>query len=358
MTTSSFIKFLSICSLTGVFFLSGCGVSSTGDVMSREANSGGAFGLGKAEKIKASGLEALENTSDLVIGSFKVGFVESAKQTNQARGGVLSGASYGGKAKGNFKLSGISDADKQAITEAAYRDFVETLRAKGYTVKNRSTLTSSPAYAGLSKESFPLVADSSGFLSAYGKTVFYQPQSFGRSGILFMNDLPAQSGGSGLLPGLAGVKSSMAFQTDSKVAQFAEQHNLGVVSVTYVVDFAAAGGHSGISSASIVVGQNLAVTQASMKIITRGSSTFTAGTADVSLGQPIESGKKFGEVVNETSGGDIAIQEAANVAGLLVGQGTNRSRDYIVEAIPSDYKMFSTEVLKQANQALASSVRK
>lgn len=339
-----------------IALLAGCGVSSSNGVMTRNDNTSGLFGLSKTDDVKVDGASALEGVQNVVIGSFKVGFVESAKQTNKAKGTFMKSA-MGGKARGNVTLEGISPQTMQSITDAAYADFVKKLQAQGYNVVDRSTLTSSSEYSSMSTKQFPYLADSSGFLSEYGKTVFYQPSALGSTGVAFSGDFPQSSSGSSVaafIPGVTGIAGAMNAQGDMKVASYAEKNGVGVVSATYVLDFAAAGGHSGISSASINIGQNLAVTQASVKVMSSGSSTFKNGLANIYLGQPIQSGQVFGEVINDTSGADIAVQEAANVASLLMGQGTNRSRNYIIKAEPEKYKAQSLDVLTKANTALLS----
>ncbi|NCT41837.1 MAG: hypothetical protein GW778_09285 [Alphaproteobacteria bacterium] len=339
-----------------VAVLAACGVTSSDGVMSRGENKSGFLNMSKSDDVKVDGIAALEGLQNVVIGSFKVGFVESAKQTNKAKGTFMKGG-FGGKAKGNVTIEGISEKTKKNITDAAYADFMKKLKDQGYNVLSRSALTSSAEYASMSTKTFPYVADNSGFLSAYGKTVFYQPSALGSTGVAFAGDFPQSSSGSSaaaFIPGITGISGAMAVNSDMKVANYAEENQVGVISATYVLDFAAAGGHAGISSASVVIGQNLAVTQASVKVVTSGSSTFKNGLANIYLGQPIESGKEFGEVINDTSGADIAVQEAANVASLLLGQGTNRSRNYIIKAEPAKYKAQSLDVLTRTNTALLS----
>ena len=87
------------------------------------------------------------------------------KQTNQAKGTFMKGG-FGGKARGNVTLEGISEQTKMEITNAAYADFISKLRAKGYNVVDRSALTSSNEYGSMSKKAFPYLADNSGFLSS------------------------------------------------------------------------------------------------------------------------------------------------------------------------------------------------
>lgn len=335
--------------------IAGCGVSSSEGVVSRSENKGGLLGLSKQDEVKVDGAAALEDVQSVVIGSFKVGFVESAKQTNKAKGSFMKSA-MGGKARGNVTLEGISEKTKQDITNAAYADFVSKLQAQGYKVADRSTLTSASEYSSMANVEFPYLADSSGFLSNYGKTVFYQPSALGAKGVAFAGDFPQGSSGA-FIPGVTGISGAMSAHGDMKVASFAEKNNVAVLSATYVLDFAAAGGHAGVSSASIVIGQNLAVTQASVKVMSGGSSSFKSGLAHVYLGQPVQSEKEFGEVVDDTSGADVALQEAVNVASVFMGQGTNRSRNYIVKADPAKYKTQSLDVLTKTNSALVSKTK-
>lgn len=335
------------------------GISSTDGVLSREENSSGLFGLAKDADIKVDGASALKDVQNIVIASFKVGFVESAKQTNQAKGTFMK-KGFGGKAQGNVTLQGVSAETMQSITNAAYNDFVTKLKAQGFNIVDRSTLTASSEYASMSVSTFPYEADSSGLLSEYGKTVFYQPNELGSTGVTFAGDLPVATSGTSLakfVPGLTGIKGALGAQGDIKVANYAEKNGVALLSATYVVDFAAAGGHEGISSASIEIGQNMSVTQASLKVISSGSSTFKNGLAHIYIGQPVQSDQEFGEVINDTSDMDVVLQEAANVASLVVGQGTNRSRNYIIKADPIKYETLSVDVLTKSNSALVSKTK-
>lgn len=325
-----------------VLVLGACGVSSTDGVMARSANKGGLFGLSKNDAVMVDGASSLAEVKNVVIGSFKVGFSDSSKEQNKASGSFLGGSSMGGKATGYVKLEGVSAQDKQAITEAAYADFVQKLKSNGYNVIERSTLTSSEQFQNAGKTAFPYVSDQSGFLSSYGQTYYYQPASFGNEGFMLNNDIPGETSG-----------LSAAFSSaDTKMIDFAAKNNVAVISATYLIDFAATGGHSGVSTASLKVGQNLAVTDATVKFIKGPSSSFSNGAPSVKLGQPVESGKEFGTLINDTSGGNIALQEAGNIASVLMGQGTNRSRDYVIQADPARFKEQSVDVLTRSNTSL------
>jgi hypothetical protein len=207
-----------------------------------------------------------------------------------------------------------------------------------------SELTSHEKYQGAKKYEFPYTNDESGFLSEYGQTKFYQPAAYGKEGIMLMNDIQGVTGG------FAFANGGMA------AAEYAKATGNGVVSATYVVDFATADGHGGkwSSSASVKVGQSLAVTTGSFKIVKDQTSTFNAGTGNAFLGQPIQSDKIFGEVENTTSTAMNVTQEALNVVSVLGGMGTNRSKNFEMKADPAKYKSNAIELLKDTNKELIS----
>ncbi len=331
-----------ILTLSAVFILAACGVSSSDGVVSRGKNSSGFMGMTTNSDVEVDGEKAFKGIKDVVVGSFKVGFAESSIAKNQAKGSFLTGNGGLGKATGKVKLTGVSDSLKAQITDAAYSDFVAKLKANGYNVVDRSKFTSSEQYGKAKQYDFPYMDDKSSLLSEYGKTKFYQPTSFGKQGIMFMNDIQDVSGG-------------FAFGNGEQQAQdFASKNNIQVISATYFVDFTAAGGHAGVSSASVSVGQNLAVTTGKVRFAKEGTSTFTVGTPTVTLGQPIESGKVYGKVVDKTSTTDKVVQESLNVLTAVLSGGTNRSKNFEIEANPSKYKAQSVDILKDANKALIS----
>lgn len=328
-----------------ILAVSACSVSSTDGVATRGKNKDSVFGLTSASDIKTEG--SISDIQNVVIGSFKVGFAESSKETSKARGTVLGGAVSGGNSTGKVKLEGVTDQLKQEITNAAYNDFVSKLKSAGYNVVDRSSLTSSDQYQKASKENFPYLLDESGLLSEYGKTQYFQPSAFGNTGIILMADMPSKSKGFGVLGA-----------PDMKMADYAQNKGAAVVSATYLVDFAVAEGRAGISTSSMKVGQNLAITEGTIRFVKGGSSTFNNGTPALILGQPVESEKEFGTIVDATSGGMKVAEEAANVFTMVLGGGTSRSRSFSIKADPSKYKAQSLEIISKTNAALLSAPKK
>lgn len=312
-----------ILSISLLLILAACGVSSEkNNVIEHNKNGAGFLGMGTKDDVIIERQASLKNINEVVIGSFAVGFNDSSVEQKSAKRSLMGGGSnWGGKASGKVRLEGVSDATKQAITDAAYNDFVNKLRTYGYTVRDRSALTSSGAYQSATKKTYPYVDDNSGFLSSYGQTLFFQPTALGAEGL-----------------SIDGAFN----QTGSKMLEFAKASNIAVVDATYIVDFVATGGHSSAMSASIKVGQNLAVTDANIRF-------SKDGAANVKLGQPVESGQPFGTVINETTTTDLAVSEATNVARVLMGGRSSRSRNYVIQADPAKYQSQSIRILGEAN---------
>lgn len=327
--------------MISVLALAGCAVSSSDEVMDRGANKGGFMGLSTNSQVEVSGEKALAGVQDVVIGSFKIGFTESAVESRKAGGGLL-GSGSGGKSQGNIKLEGISNSDRQQITETAYRDFVATLTAQGYNVVDRSAFINSAAYTKAKKYTFPYTEDNSGFLSSYGKSTFFQPSSLGNEGIMFTNDIQGVTGG------FAFSNGEMAATT------YALESGIPIISATYLIDFATAGGHGNnwTSTSSVKVGQNLAVTSGTLKIVKDQSSSFKKGTAIMSLGQPIEAGKEFATIEDATATSDKVVMQTLNVTSAILGGGTNQKKDFVVRANAGKYRNYSNEIIEQANKAL------
>jgi len=330
-------KFLAVSS---VILVTACGVSSGDGVMSRGENTGGFMGLTTLDSVEVDGKSAFKGVNDVVIGAFKVGFVDSSVAKRKAGGGLL-GSGFGGKASGKVKLVGVSDTVKQQITDAAYSDFLTQLKSNGYNVVNRSAFTSSDEYKGAKKYSFPYKADDSGMFSEYGVSTYYQAKALGSEGLVFMNDIPGVTGG------IFGSASAAA-------AKYAAEGGTPVASATYLVDFAAADGHGNnwTSSASVQIGQSLAITTGNVQITKDHTGSFSAGTAYAKVGQPVQYDKQYGEVSDTTSTGMSVAQGAANALSLLSGGGTNSSKNYEIKANASKYKAGAISILKDANKAL------
>jgi len=254
------------------------------------------------------------------------------------------GGGFGGKSTGLVELNGIDNATRQAITDAAYKDFVANLKANGYEVVDRSVFTGSKEFEGTKTYSFPYENDDSGLLSSYGTAMYFSPSAIGNQQPFFMGEIQGMSGGFGF--------SNPA----SAAGEFGKATGIAVLNVAYFVDFAGSGGHGSKwgTTSSLKVGQLLSVDQGVVGITSDWGGTFSSGVGSMSLGQPIGSDKEFATITQTSSGAEKTIETVGNVASALLGGGTNQTRKFVYDANASAYKAASLDVLKQANAAFTS----
>lgn len=93
---------------------------------------------------------ALSDMNDVVVGSFQVLFQEYVRD-RQTKGGVIEGVKNGNWQPSTTKttIHDLTPELMQAITEAAYQQFVTDLKAAGFNVLERDVLTRTQAYQAL-----------------------------------------------------------------------------------------------------------------------------------------------------------------------------------------------------------------
>lgn len=321
------------------FVLAGCAVTAQQDgVMEAQNRKGGFMGLSSNDTVEVQTEAAFKERRKVVIGGFKVGFNDSKRMANKAGGGLMGGG-FGGKSTGLVKLEGVTDTERQAITDAAYKDFVAALEAQGYTVVPRSELTADKDFAGAKSYSFPYAVDDSGFLSEYGTATYYSPAAIGAEQPVFAGDIAGMTGGFGFSnPAVAAAK-------------YGEQTGIAVLNVSYLVDFAGAGGHGGKFSAtsSLKVGQLLSVDQGRLGLTAGQMGTFSTAVGAMTLGQPVPSAQEFATIEETSTGADKGIETATNIASALLGGGTNQTRKFVYRADAGKFKVAAIDALKDAN---------
>lgn len=316
------------------FALGACGVTGSTQAIKPQEKTSGPFGMVRDADIKTETEKAFAGMNRVVVGSFKVAFIESKKEGTKAGRGV------GGRASAGLTLVGLTPEVQQRVTEAAYADFVAQMRAAGYEVVDRATLLQSPDFAKADKQASPLKQEASFFGSSTEMT-YVAPRSVG--------DLYFFMGETDKIGGFGFSNPTMA------ASGFADKNGVPVVSVIYTVDFAGADGHGGAfsSTAALQVGQGISVAPGSGVTLVGGTgSAFNSKNGSVKLGQPVYSTETFGEVVMTTSDAMKAVEVASNIAGALLGAGTNQRRDFDVRADPAKYETISTAVLKDTNARL------
>lgn len=327
---------------TSILMLAACAVKSTETGTKAEERSGGFLGLSTAAEVDVQTEAAFKSVNKVVIGGFKVGFLEEMRASNKAGGGLMGGG-FGGKSTANVDLKGVDTALMQKITDAAYGDFVARLQKKGYTVIDRAELLKNRDYANANKEKSPLREESSMFFGADATITYLAPSSL--DGLYFTGEA-GRSGGFGFgNPQVASVN-------------FAQENKIPVLFVTYEIDFAnKSGGHGGWGSmsSSVEVGQGISVTPGGgVKLIGGHAGTFSTANGSMLFGQPVYSEETFGTIVNTSSDAGVAAETALNIFSAFAGAGTNQMRSFEITADPAKYQAVSLKVLAQANEKLTS----
>ncbi|PZO86150.1 MAG: hypothetical protein DI626_06815 [Micavibrio aeruginosavorus] len=311
--------------------LAGC-VTSSGGTMAPEAATG-FLGM-KSDDIKIDTAKAFAGKKDVVIGSFKVGFVTYNKASQTAGGGLMGGMA--GRASAKTNLEGVSDSTMQQITDAAYADFTSLLKANGYNVVDRSTIVSTSEYKKASVETSPQ-RDADSVLVPKADITFFAPTGMPLHG-----------------KGFAFSSPLVAFGT------LGEKTGVPVLDVEYIVNFANADGYGGSfrSTAAVNVGQGISVVPGGRVTIYGGQAgTFSNNIGSVTLGQPVFSTEEFATVSEMTTDGENALGYAANAFSAVLGGGTSISREYAVKADAGKYAAISKSVLNKANVKLVGTMK-
>jgi hypothetical protein len=333
-----FMRFSTIlCASVAALALGACSVTSTNQAVAPQESTG-VFGI-KSADYAVETEKAFKGVNRVVIGSFKVGFLEEKRESRKAGGGLFGGG-FGGKSSAHVTLSGLTPELMQAITDAAYADFLKQLQAQGYTVEDRAQLLASADFAKANKQPSPLRQESS-FFGSDNTLTYVAPKEI-ENLYFFMAETP-ETGGFG-------------FSNPSVAAMgFADKNKLPVLSVTYLLDFVGSTGHGGAftSTSSLEIGQSMHVPSGyGITLIGGQAGSFSTNNGSVKLGQPVHTTATFGEIEQETGEGMVAAETALNVVSALAGAGTNQHRQFAIKANPDQYQNAATGVLKDANKRL------
>ena len=200
----------------------------------------GAFGIAQ-QQVETKGGNYIAGEEKVVLASFRVAFSQEVKAS--ARSSSMFGKGSAATAM-TGKLDGVDNDLLQAITDAAYFDFVEKLKLTGITVVLPPELPDAGAYGQLSNIPGPAALDAD-----QGKLLMFAPT--GTRLTMFPGDTGARSAFSG-------------FNTSNPVQVFPaliREQQAGVMSVAYYIDF--------------------------LNADSSGTSRVIGGDAEVSMGQGI-----------------------------------------------------------------------
>ena len=193
----------------------------------------------------------------------------------------------------------------QAVTDAAYADFLQQMAAKGFTIADPAALFGSEKVAKLKPVAQPY--DVSIKLDpkkdSKGKATFFKPTAMPGM-IVLAGDITGSSMFAGFSQIGAGMDAQMA------ISDFAKTSGTSVVNVTYVIDFSQLKRPGAFSFGGLEVNSGMAVVgDYSRAVIT----TPAYKMATLIVQSPVVVEGDFAEKKDETKDG--ALQSAANVAG-------------------------------------------
>jgi hypothetical protein len=286
------------------------------------------------DPLKVVSEKSFKDTQKVIIAGFTLGFMIERKDRSRAGGGLMGG--FGGNSSAKSILAGVSDAEFQEISDAAYQDFVRQMGEAGFEVVDRSALAAYPPYAKL--KSHPAGTEISFAIEKDDKAkARFFPASATAPWRMISGDIAV------------GMSTSMAVgQGGVAVSQYANETGIPVVNIVYVVDFADADEYGGAFafSSAVKVNSSIALLPLYSKL------TLVAPkykTASIELKEPVAIGGDFAEKADTTGGGAKAVETVSNVIGFLGGVGTNVSRKYTFTVKPGAYPPMAAQAIGAAN---------
>ncbi len=299
----------------------------------------------KQEPVKIAGPANAKGVSTVTVGAFNVGFIFESTDQTKASGGLM--GAFGGTTKAKSELVGVTPAMMQAVTDAAYADFVAQLAAGGYTVQSAADLFGHAALAKTKSHDIPLDINIALEKGSKGKAIYYKP-----SALPSLLMIPGDFLGSGM----SSIGMNMAAgQASGALAQYAKASGVGVIDVVYLIDFSQQKRPGAFSFGGIEVNSGLSVTADYSRI------TMIAPNGKqsvITVKAPIAVEGEFIDKADASSGADKALQSTANVAGGLAavagfgGLGFGKTRKFAFTAKSGAYEEGAVKAASLASAML------
>ena len=297
------------------------------------------------EPVKIAGPANAKGVTTVTVGAFNVGFIFESTDQTKASGGLM--GAFGGTTKAKSELVGVTPEMMQAVTDAAYTDFVAQLSASGYTVQPAADLFGHAALAKTKSQDVPLDINIALEKGSKGKATYYKP-----SALPSLLMIPGDFLGSGM----SSIGMNMAAgQASAALAQYAKQAGVGVVDVVYLIDFSNLKRPGAFSFGGLQVNSGLSVTADYSRI------TLIAPNGKqsvITVKAPVIVEGEFVERCDASSGTDKALQSAGNVAGGLAavaglgGLGLGKTRKFAFTARPGVYEEGAAKAASLASEML------
>lgn len=307
-------------------------------------------------RVSTDDVEKLINKKAVYIGNFGVTFVIRDSSSSKSESPMIRHNS-GDYAKANLvaKLSGLSNATFQAITDKAYADFVKDLEAQGYQVKNYADLQNNALFKNISALPTPHYPSPKSLFQKMSDTK--NLVAFAPSNMALLYDFEAPYLG--------------------KLGELAEQLKTPVLSVNYKVHFAYFDKEADYKvdyiesvplgsnrpqktatlSASVSLGQGIQVVSGSkITVMQDNGGTFNKNSS-VSLKDPVVVIGAYGRNEDTTSSATKAANALSSALGMFSGK-TSSTTEISIVAEPKYYEFGALKVLDEANNRLVKALPK
>lgn len=290
-----------------------------------------------AEKaVKCENMKKLKDVKKVVVSSFNVQFVTARKANAHAGGTSDKGAAY---VHSDVTLKGLDDTIFQAITDEAYTNFVNELKASGFEVMPYAEYAALPEY-GQMKGAFDTSPMNDKALFSGMPTRIFAPTGMP---VVFYGDEVTVSASAKL-----GATAAQLSHSPANVEpQIVKQTGVPVVRVFMLVDFCQIDSSGGMfsMSASVKTKPQLMIGRESRAIFLFGSGF--SDQQNVHLANYAYGKENYINAYNDVTTTSQAVGDAAaNVIGILGGTGdVHKTRSYEAEADPDAYKMLSVKYL-------------
>lgn len=297
------------------------------------------------EPVKIAGPANAKGVATVTVGAFNVGFIFESIDRTAASGGLM--GAFGGTTKAKSELVGVTPEMMQAVTDAAYADFVAQLSASGYSVQAPADLFGHAALAKTKSQQVPLDINLALEKGSKGKATYFKPSTL-PSLLMIPGDFTG-SGMSSMGINMAAGQASMA------LTNYARAANVGVIDVVYLIDFSQQKRPGAFSFGGLQVNSALSVSADYSRITLIAPS---GKQSVITVKAPVAVEGEFVEKSDASSGTDKALQSGANVAGgvaAVMGFGGLRfgkTRKFAFTAKPGNYEEGATKAANLASTML------
>jgi len=297
------------------------------------------------EPVKIAGPANAKGVTTVTVGAFNIGFIFESTDQTAASGGLM--GAFGGTTKAKSELVGVTPEMMQAVTDAAYADFVSQLTASGYSVQVPTDMFGHAALAKTKSQDMPLDINIALEKGSKGKATYYKPTALPS---LLM--IPGDFVGSGM----SSIGMNMAAgQAVGALNAYAKQAGVGVIDVVYLIDFSQQKRPGAFSFGGLEVNSALSVSADYSRITLIAPS---GKQSVITVKAPVAVEGEFVEKSDATSGTDKAMQSAGNVVGGLAavagfgGLRFGKTRKFAFTAKPGNYEEGAAKAASLASAML------